>query len=122
MIKSQELRIGNFLLNSGNGQEFRLDFQVLEMIHRKRGWFTGIKRIPLTQDWLFKFGFEYVTMGIFNMPNTTFSVIKWSGENCYYESNDKKGSLKQRVELEHVHQLQNLYFALTGKELELSKP
>ena len=71
--------------------------------------------IPLTEEWLLKFGFE--TKGI-NRPKWT----KWKVDLI----EDEKGIFsfdesRIYIDIEFVHQLQNLYFALTGEELELIK-
>jgi len=80
-------------------------------------FYEEIKLITLTEEWLFKFGFEkhedryfhefdYV---IFYLTNKTYVLVS----NYSDPRND------DAVRIEYVHQLQNLYFALTGQELEL---
>ena len=66
-----------------------------------------IKPIPLTEEWLLKFGFKKDNN--FTWVNLEMELMQredgfwiWLGADLY---------------LEHVHQLQNLYFALTGEEL-----
>jgi hypothetical protein len=79
--------------------------------------------IPLTEEWLLKFGFEkkYDTFE-FNGLNVDgcvvhFSFDKWASEyeieNCDYT--------EVPSDIQHVHQLQNLYFALTGEELTIKQ-
>jgi len=73
--------------------------------------------IPLTEEWLVKFGFECN----FNNPNKWLQIAEngeeleiysdWLGEQCLYD----------RVSIKYVHQLQNLYFALTGNELTIKE-
>jgi len=73
----------------------------------------NIEPIPLTEEWLLKFGFE--------IKQGRFGNEYWGKINLY-TSSDKKivfcfdGYLKG---IKYVHQLQNLYFALTGNELTL---
>jgi len=69
--------------------------------------------IPLTEEWLERFGFEEDDsvgwLKRFDKSDSFFidlSFMYW-GENS--------------VKLTHVHQLQNLYFALTGEELTIKK-
>lgn len=69
--------------------------------------------IPLNEDWLKGFG-----------------VLKWinhktwskKGVIVYFHSKDgfSYGKSRVRVRLESVHQLQNLFYALTGTELKLT--
>jgi hypothetical protein len=68
--------------------------------------------IPLTEEWLLKFGFN-----------------KWKNKNNYSKGSfiiytlSKKGfhfgKKSLRIKIEHINQLQNLYFALTGEELTI---
>jgi hypothetical protein len=61
--------------------------------------------IPLTDEWLANFGFKKE-----GMHQLWMSVDFWVQET-------KVGFFYNGIEIKHVHQLQNLYFALTGKEL-----
>jgi hypothetical protein len=69
--------------------------------------------IPLTEEWLLKFGFHEIIDG--NLRKGMLIVTKGS-----------KGELTVTIRMimiktiKHVHQLQNLYFALTGEELTLA--
>lgn len=62
--------------------------------------------IPLTEEWLLKFDWNGYKPLHFN---SNFEIDK---EGRLYCNSDYKG-----VNVKYVHQLQNLYFALTGKEL-----
>jgi len=75
-----------------------------------------IDPIPLTEEWLLKFGFENLSL-----------TPKFDGSKCnftfYWEVDEIV--LRENYEdifitrISYVHQLQNLYFALTGEELEI---
>lgn len=65
-----------------------------------------IKPIPITEEWLLKFGFEKDNMYWIDDTNIGFTFYK----NGKIEWNQPK-------HIKYVHELQNLYFALTGKEL-----
>ena len=64
--------------------------------------------IPLTKEWLLKFGFrktfEY-DRNIYRKGN----IVLVGGVLFYF----------QWTKLDYIHQLQNLYFSLTGKELTI---
>jgi hypothetical protein len=70
--------------------------------------------IPLTEEWLFKFGFEKDEENEY-----------WFWKNCVSVSvlgyiellSFNRQSFKTNIQLKYIHQLQNFYFALTGKEL-----
>jgi hypothetical protein len=74
----------------------------------------GIKPIPLTEEWLLKFGFlkNLTSWTNWEKPNNTKEVrLIIQGKYLFYNG---------RI-IEHVHQLQNLYYSLTGEELELKE-
>ena len=116
MIQSNELRIGNLLQNEKEDRFFECTLEDLQIIQEG----STCKPIPLTEEWLIKFGFSqvYVTdpqevdseskywindFHIFSIPN----------KGIFFWKNDK------RIKIMHVHQLQNLYWCLTQKELTL---
>lgn len=71
---------------------------------------NSIEPIPLTEEWLIKFGFENSNMGFsadYSKDNIELNFV-----NGLYEYGDY-------CKIEYVHKLQNLYFALTGEELTL---
>jgi len=130
-MKANELRIGNYV-------------EVRNKKSRENSWYPWVqirvtaigviaplaeefasnregqefRPIPLTEEWLEKFGFEIVWDG---------HAEKWVGDFEYcvnYEEgylffgqcDDYSHSIDG---INYVHQLQNLYFALTGDELEI---
>ena len=70
--------------------------------------FAEIEPIPLTEEWLLKLGYT-------KLSNSSFID---SGHGIWICNGlfmcDKNG-----IVLKHVHQLQNLYFALTNQELTI---
>jgi len=73
-------------------------------------WMNQVEPIELTEEWLLKFGFEAENGYPFKM---LFGYIKIRNGKWFfkYYSFD--------IELLYVHQLQNLYFALTREELQI---
>lgn len=73
------------------------------------------KPIPLTNEWLDWLGFEYKEMYYQSKYlvalNDCFMIIQRVDGFFYVDAPNN--------ELKHVHQLQNLYFALTGEELTI---
>ena len=110
-MKASELRIGNFVYNG-----FK---EVLKGKSICTSSYAGYnietcKPIPLTEEWLFKFGFKKWK----NKKIWTFTGV------MIYQMKDGKfyrGRKSCRICIDTVHQLQNLYFALTGEELVLTK-
>jgi hypothetical protein len=71
--------------------------------------------ILLTEEWLLKFGFNTTQWDNFNshrlmIGNNDYTIVIYSDGNC--EIGDVV-----TCKIKYVHQLQNLYFALTGEEL-----
>lgn len=124
MINVNELRIGNKL--EWNKQEFN----VCRIFNQNEGvenenWTkpcSELHPIPLTEEWLVKMGFEYsvstVSYSIFFDDYNGVLRIKPIGTelNVWMKRNNRTIRL---VEVKYVHQLQNLYFTLTGEELTI---
>jgi hypothetical protein len=85
-----------------------------------------IQPIPLTEEWLIKFGFKNKETFGFNYYYKYFKQTDTKG--CEQQSNFALGRKGTEVfinnvwicGIEYVHNLQNLYFALTGQELEIA--
>jgi hypothetical protein len=119
-MKANELRIGNL----GIDTDGRLCS--VEEIYKNepprivaiKGGLTAlpVKPIPLTEEWLLKFGFirKHFDMKIKGLKLTASTRIIASDKLSAFH-HKKVGFISS------VHQLQNLYFALTGEELTLNK-
>lgn len=119
-MTSNELRIGNYVVLFGKiAQIQRSDFSETE---------HGIaidsgKPIPLTEEWLLRFGFknDYKKenwIGYFPLMLKKCLQTHWTVRII---CNNVKDNFSTTAEIKHVHQLQNLYFALTGEELTLKQ-
>jgi len=75
---------------------------------------VDLKPIPLTEEWLLKFGFD--DNGIFVDDSRGF--LYWDGSSLHI-SDSRDTNYTFVAICEHVHQLQNLYFALTNEELKI---
>ena len=104
-VRANELRIGNWV------ETFEGVIQI------QNGWEIDegneCQPIPLTEEWLLKFGFEYSDLngdsGLWKIP--PFQIYGKYNQFIY----------DYRLDVNYVHQLQNLYFALTGEELTIKK-
>ena len=128
MIKANELRIGNKLNFLGDVVTFKNITEIREdgifwiktfepKIESKNFHF---KPIEITEDWLLIFGFKKrKNRHLFNWENKiVISEYKDEFENFFYP---KTGyDIRFSNEIKYVHQLQNLYFALTGAELTVA--
>lgn len=146
MIKANDLQVGNYVslnnmievvksISTGldhNGDKF-------DTIETKRTFGhedKDFKPIPLTEDWLNKFGFEthnsvdkikgteqykdltYYTKSLSDNKYNDLSLI-----SSYVETNDVYVELfpYEDFKYKYVHQVQNVYHSITGKELKIRK-
>ena len=119
-MEAKDLRIGNWFLGDTEENNFQqiTAKQILDFYDDPLDDYY--KPIPLTEEWLLKFGLK---------PN------QWFCSNSYCVVEDKTGDIHygwcmktqnslhtKEIEFgyfKYVHQFQNLYFALTGEELTL---
>lgn len=122
MIDEKELRIGNLLRHSGSNKPYMVTLERFWEHYTTADAFYYLDPIPLTPELLEKCGFiktEYNSgngeIGIYSTylkkPLTYNTNHGWWFENTNIESTMMKPK--------NLHQLQNLYFALTGTELEI---
>ena len=117
-MKENELRIGNLVYIGKEVNELELvDFADLY----ENDTFKHFEPIPLTEEWLLKFGFkEFEIDECWYLVKDNFMFEK-SGIVGFYEYMDINAVAINEGRTKYVHQLQNLYFALTGEELTLKQ-
>lgn len=84
---------------------------------------NGLIPIPLTEEWLVKFGFTKDKMNP-KILNNGISVYKSDVGSFHLVEYCEFGEMEDLcscLPIKSVHQLQNLYFCLCGKELELNQ-
>jgi hypothetical protein len=113
-MKATELRIGNWVDQPNEGVAKVTSILNNLQIRTETGYVDKYcKPIPLTEEWLLKFGFKWKN---FAFRDGTFTV-RYQKEFYVYLS--VEGVRPIQIKLDYVHQLQNLYFALTGEELDI---
>jgi hypothetical protein len=134
MIQANELRIGNYYMFADcEGIVYR---SVKEIKHNQFGLqsdYDGVnfeicKPIILNEEWLVKFGFKkdnFEDNYIIEHPKDIVKYVLTENVLCrglwilsvdqFYDKDYKYFSW----DIKFVHQLQNLYFALTQKELKI---
>lgn len=126
-MKANELRIGNYVNFPEHYPNINDVTQLDEYIMFHESFNPEKCRpIPLTEEWLVKFGAidrnkEERDRFNFKEINWYFGFTEPYGDFRIYQHPDSlKYWLDQyhTIEIKYVHQLQNLYFALTGEELE----
>ena len=116
MIQANELRLGNYFETPEQKEKVReISFSYDEGVTFINDWNVSIiKPIPLTEEILLKCGFEkkngYVFRKIGFILNGRKVKDSIGFHFIHYECT---------TECSYLHQLQNLYFALTGEELNV---
>jgi hypothetical protein len=118
-MKASELRIGNYFYDT-LGKVNRIDLEAITYIVKEPH--NQVKPIPLTEEWLLKFGFskrDVLSSVLYDMKNPRFSIYL----NPPIDKSNKWNILgiEKNINIQYVHQLQNLYFALTGEELTIKQ-
>lgn len=119
MIKSTELRIGNLV--NWNG-EVAIVSQLWERdIFFKCGendLYDAIKPIPLSKEWFNKFGFVENCLDEDNKwLNLKYRFLNFSSDESVRFKKVYLSVNKMDIICDYVHQLQNVFFFLTGQEL-----
>lgn len=127
-LKAQELRIGNLVSILGktrkligvtkwNGRnETGLHYAEFKGVIPIK--LVHLKPIPLTKEILLKLGFRGVDDFYFYKKYGKHSELNIDLENYAGKGKSVKHDSHWICDIEFVHQLQNLWFAITGEELE----
>ena len=111
MIQANELRLGNLLTYWG--MEVVVSHEHIAVISRGK---ESYKPIPLTEEWLLKFGFESRYKFLFDTEFKGQRLLIHLDRSDAGKNNEwfvKIGSITDLpiATIQYVHQLQNLYFA-----------
>lgn len=111
-----ELRLGNYVMD--------IDNDILPVTTDTFYWISecvrnedDYKPIELTEDILLKCGFisDEITFELNGF------MLGWFKNNEFYYLPTNQISYRNKIEIKYLHQLQNLYFAIIGSELNVSK-
>lgn len=131
MIKEQELRLGNYVLQKINNKisTTKVSYALFEQL--ANGANNFVYPVMLKAEWLEKCGFvenkkyplypearEFILAVPVNGSNKNelYGYIKNNGE-CFGRA--AVNNVISSNNFYHLHQLQNIYFALCGQELEI---
>lgn len=141
-MKASELRIGNYVDVINRNHEIHLPYGFIKKVGAIQFFkvelyeydqnfallpepqltdINDLSPIRITEEWLLKFGFERPkNSSMFYWVKLRASLLNINPENGLVWLNDATGeTFKNPSLIQYVHQLQNLYFALTGEELIL---
>lgn len=132
-MREEEIRIGNWV----KGIEVGTPYQITQwhffdaQQHDNAGdgsYWDYVRPIKLTEEWLLKFGFKVTSDNpksksqykgdiLFYILDFEFSNSEKGQDGGFYSYQLNSGNTIVRF----VHQLQNLYYALTGQELTINQ-
>ena len=127
-MEAKELRIGNYYSDIDNELTSMSGYELYQMTIKENTNNLGVTEfqpIPLTEEWLLKFGFDkkeecfqdpLLDTLMFQKDNIV--DVEFSDKHKLLYWHDNYSSV-YHSDIKHVHQLQNLYFALTNKELTI---
>jgi len=114
-MKASDLRIGNLVYFETDRGKILLPVETIRKDKISSGFEVSYyddektSYIPLTEEWLLKFGFKI---------NGNTMKINILGINGSFFFEHELGI----SQISYVHQLQNLYWILTGEELTIKNP
>ena len=114
-FNARELRIGNRVNIVSHADDVGISAYGIDNFHKGK---TEVLPIKLNEEQLLRFGFKKIGSNYEFHWLLLHGNIK-TGTVDFLLNEPNTGKMKVTV-LNYVHQLQNLYFALTGVELQLS--
>jgi hypothetical protein len=136
-MKANEIRIGNSINNGIEDiiidyvfhEEVSDTWQVCWNDKCSTEFLEDCEPIPLTEDWLIKLGFDLdetkgfdrgESLRVFSISN--FHIAIDNGVFYLWIEIDEDNWYNLKLKrIDFIHQLQNLYFALTGEELTINQ-
>jgi hypothetical protein len=145
MIKPEQLRIGNFVyddfkevhrvesISSDAYKNWSKEPNViLSKINGLKGFYQSdeIEPIPLSEEWLLKFGFKKDTYEEGTWIHGKFCIYKSREEDVYWRqiwaynegiANVGWNVLDEEKEIKFLHELQNYFYIISREELTLNE-
>lgn len=122
-MTAKELRLGNLFIEENTKE-------IISVIglEKDRIIFSGMfldkwqaLPIELNKEWFKKLGMTYYSLPTKSNRSVGYYTLKFGNRFKINNSDGNYSFINFRKEIKYVHQLQNLYFALTNEELTLNK-
>jgi hypothetical protein len=122
-MNANELRLGNLIWDCDENtfypiEEIKKNTQANICVIYRNGSFMSIdiNPIPITFKWLSKFGFIYDDNWHWQLGINPFTK-DYLLDLCWIDGDEFPFYRNGFFKIKYIHQLQNLYFTLTGEEL-----
>jgi len=115
MIDARDLRIGNLVYSPMMNDNFKISNLTDE-------YNPTCQPIPLTEEWLVRLGFQKESKEYFIKINNHSNLLLFYStfhDKYYYFADVERRQYNSTLPMLYVHQIQNLYYSLTGQELEM---
>lgn len=127
-MKAKELMIGNYIRNTNDNAIVQVaTIERFGVTLKDRAYFLSftageIKPISLTKEWLKKFGFDKNSREYQLIEKKTQFTLNLIGKYLHIKTDIGNGKWNDMlIDIpKYVHQLQNFWFAHTGKELTIN--
>lgn len=127
-MKASELRLGNYVVvkypydrRDRIGEISLNELDLMQILAAK----STPNPIPITEEWLGRMGFDGETISINDRWNLTIRfmhAMDYVGCMIYFKHSKSEMSEPWLTpQIKYVHELQNLYFSLTGSELTIKE-
>lgn len=130
-MKASELRVGNWIsVFGGTPQQVTAHYIFLMETYvpsdpNEANYEEVTEGVPLTEEWLIKFGFSLRGDDVYEYDQLKIELVIWSDADPQFLPKKINGNAlpyyRSMKAIDYVHQLQNLYFALTGEELTVKE-
>ena len=128
-MEPRDLRLDNLVISpQGIGKVTSIQDREVLVVDEVGYVIEECQGIPITEEWLLKFGFEKMKYPYLDYDMNECDLFESDWGNFYQVENFYlptpyyfDSAFGENFKLEHVHQLQNLYHSLTGKELTIKE-
>lgn len=125
-MKQSDLRVGNWVLYQQTIDDHEPKQMNASDIALFETWKDIYIAIPLTKEWILKFGLkiELLNMDAYDIKLNEFFTLEFQKKDQWNEEDGfhlyvNGTEYDSNVFIKYVHELQNLFFALTGEELTI---
>lgn len=120
-MKPNEIRVGNYAKDS-MGKERTIDLSDYSYESDTTFDFEKWNPIHITSEWLLKFGLEktgYSRWTLKGFHRLSYDIVYGNGKVILTRGESSSELFIENIQ--YVHQLQNLYYSLTGQELTIKQ-
>lgn len=111
-MKANELRVGNWVIGIEDNDYYQITSSTITML--ERGECSHIRPVPINPTWLRQLRFENCINGWWSKDEMINVKLNDDGNEIYLRGSDTNLA---NYPIDYVHELQNLYYAIFGKEI-----